>query len=361
MVNTNEIIIRKKESNLKGQYSLLDGAKVIFYLLLVVAFTSLLYNTVISVIANLSDVTVDSINDLNYVKAISLIIIPLAYIIFFVVYNKLNKINSSYACGLKSKITLLPISISLVIGLIAVLFIAPFINMVDFGLGKLGYNPDSSLPFNMYGVGGLFLGIFLMAVLPAISEELIFRGIVQKAMLKNYKPVTAIIFTAIIFTLFHGSLQQTLFQFILGICLGYVAFMGGNLIYSIILHFINNTLIILLSQYNAFIYLDSSTSSYSNFFQIIFPILLLMVGICLIGLLFWVLYYLNSKLRVLPSELKNNNTKIMVDGSYVSVSKSTFKNFFKNTDDFEKIFLISSIVMLVLIWLANTISVFIVG
>lgn len=83
------------------------------------------------------------------------------------------------------------------------------------------------------------LGMFLYAGIGApIWEEILFRGLILRSMQKHGKKF-AIFGSALMFGLFHGNLSQTPFAFAVGLVLGYVA-VEYNLIWSIVLHMINN-------------------------------------------------------------------------------------------------------------------------
>lgn len=81
---------------------------------------------------------------------------------------------------------------------------------------------------------------FLLIVLCApIFEELLFRKAIISRISK-YGDSVAIIFSALIFGLFHGNLLQGGYAFILGIFFGYVFIKTGKVIYCIIMHMFVN-------------------------------------------------------------------------------------------------------------------------
>jgi|GEM_PF-2106152 len=85
--------------------------------------------------------------------------------------------------------------------------------------------------------------VVLLAVIPAVVEELLFRGIILSGLLQ-FGRVTAVIASAVLFSLFHLNPDQTVFQLIWGIVLGLVVLRTGNLVYTMILHFVNNFLVL---------------------------------------------------------------------------------------------------------------------
>lgn len=85
-----------------------------------------------------------------------------------------------------------------------------------------------------------YLGyVIASCVAPAICEELLFRGTILSG-LKEYGLKVAVIVSAVIFTFMHGSAEQTVHQFIIGILVGYIFFKTGNLWIGIVVHFFNN-------------------------------------------------------------------------------------------------------------------------
>ncbi|MGB1205112.1 MAG: lysostaphin resistance A-like protein [Chitinophagales bacterium] len=87
----------------------------------------------------------------------------------------------------------------------------------------------------------LFLNLFMIAVLPALGEELFFRGAVQTLIQEtSKKPHLAIWTAAAVFSFFHFQFYGFLPRLLLGAFFGYLFFWSGNLWYPIIGHFINN-------------------------------------------------------------------------------------------------------------------------
>lgn len=88
-------------------------------------------------------------------------------------------------------------------------------------------------------IGGLIINIALMALLPALSEELTFRGLLVRDRTAVW--VAAIIFSAIHFQ-FYGFIPRML----LGALFGYVLLWTGSLWIPVLMHFTNNCVAVLL-------------------------------------------------------------------------------------------------------------------
>lgn len=83
--------------------------------------------------------------------------------------------------------------------------------------------------------------IIVIAVLPALSEEIIYRFFVCGS-LSEYSAAGAVTVSAIAFGLMHGNLQQLLYATAAGLVLGYIFLKTKNIRFTIFLHFFNNIL-----------------------------------------------------------------------------------------------------------------------
>jgi membrane protease YdiL (CAAX protease family) len=89
--------------------------------------------------------------------------------------------------------------------------------------------------------------LFIMAFLPALCEEALFRGGLQNFLTRSTRiPWLSILVVSIIFSAVHFSWYGFLSRFFLGIVLGLVFHYSGRLWLSIIAHFFNNALAITL-------------------------------------------------------------------------------------------------------------------
>ena len=86
-----------------------------------------------------------------------------------------------------------------------------------------------------------FLAVVLVvAGMPAIGEELLFRGLTLGSLSNKYKAVWAILVSSLIFGAFHGSLVKLLPTAMLGACFAYIVYKGGSIYITMALHFLNN-------------------------------------------------------------------------------------------------------------------------
>ncbi len=85
------------------------------------------------------------------------------------------------------------------------------------------------------------LSFFIVAIMPAICEEMLFRGFIFSSF-KRLKPVWAVLLCGLLFGVFHLDPLRTLPTALLGIGFGYMLIKTDNLIYPVLFHFINNAL-----------------------------------------------------------------------------------------------------------------------
>jgi membrane protease YdiL (CAAX protease family) len=94
-------------------------------------------------------------------------------------------------------------------------------------------------------------GLLVVAVLPGIGEELLFRGLMQPKITKLTGNVHAGIWiTALIFSFFHFQFYGLIPRMLLGALFGYLYIWSGNLIVPMIAHFVNNGFTLLMIYLN---------------------------------------------------------------------------------------------------------------
>ena len=103
---------------------------------------------------------------------------------------------------------------------------------------------DKFLSVSSYS--GLALNLLVMAAIPALGEELFFRGILQTVLGEKLNRHLAVWITAFIFSAIHLQFYGFLPRFLLGAALGYLFLFSGSIWASIVAHFINNALAVLL-------------------------------------------------------------------------------------------------------------------
>lgn len=141
------------------------------------------------------------------------------------------------------------------------LFYFPDLNAQARRLEKT-YEEQVTIISNLKNVKEYVVAIFIMALLPAMFEEMLFRGALQNLFERWWKsPVVAIIVASLLFSLVHLSIYLFLTRAMLGFVLGWMYYRSRNLWVNIVAHFINNaialTALFLYTQKNGSASMDS--------------------------------------------------------------------------------------------------------
>jgi len=100
------------------------------------------------------------------------------------------------------------------------------------------------------GLASLFYILLIVAVVPAIGEELLFRGVIQKIFANwTNNHHLAIWVTAILFSALHMQFYGFLPRMLLGVFFGYLLVWSSSLWLPILGHFINNGSVVVLSYF----------------------------------------------------------------------------------------------------------------
>lgn len=91
----------------------------------------------------------------------------------------------------------------------------------------------------------LLANLFFLALIPAVCEELFFRGAIQQLLGEKMSKHTAIWITAILFSAYHLEFFGFFPRILLGAVLGYLVLYSNSLYMSMIGHFTNNALIVI--------------------------------------------------------------------------------------------------------------------
>lgn len=95
-------------------------------------------------------------------------------------------------------------------------------------------------------VGGLLFIIGLIALVPAVGEELFFRATIQQLFRSKMGATAAIWLTALIFSFIHFQFYGFIPRMLLGALMGYLMVWSGSLWYPIVAHFVNNATVVVV-------------------------------------------------------------------------------------------------------------------
>jgi len=178
---------------------------------------------------------------------------------------------------------------------ILLLVLTPAIAIVIEPLSTLIPMPDIVKEiFAMLEDKTIFTGIMIVVVGP-LFEEILFRGMILDGFLKRYSPWKSILWSSLIFGLFHLNPWQFIPAFILGVLMGYVYWKTRSLWLCVLIHFVNNGL-----SFLALFFLDEQNAVVANLFSERKEYLLsyfISVGIVILGVLWLIQLTKNNQLK----------------------------------------------------------------
>lgn len=131
-------------------------------------------------------------------------------------------------------------------------------------------------------------GVLLMALLPAVCEELMYRGYMFTAFKNKMSIPKAIVIVSLLFGVSHMSMIKIFPTAVLGAALAYMIYKSGSIVTSVIIHFLNNALAVVTLYYGDKI-------SFLNDENLGVPVLVTMFVIALVGIPVGVLLLRGSK------------------------------------------------------------------
>ena len=155
-------------------------------------------------------------------------------------------------------------------------------------------------------VGGLLVNIGLMALLPAVGEELTFRGVVQGMFTRNKH--VAIWATAAIFSFVHLQFYGFLPRMLLGAMFGYMLWWTGSLWVPMLMHFVNNCAAVVVA-YFAYNHLEEGRAEMLDTIGTEDTILLGVFSICIVLIMMVMYGYFYSHGKILTNEKDEENEK----------------------------------------------------
>lgn len=141
---------------------------------------------------------------------------------------------------------------------------------------------------------GLFYAMFVVAVLPAITEEFIYRGIIGQTYIK-YHWIKGVILSSFLFGIMHANFNQFSYAFVLGILFMLVLEATDSIYATMILHFIINGfnvgMVFLMKQLNTSKLLEgelqkameeSQEITWNTIALLVMPAIISFIGFCLL-------------------------------------------------------------------------------
>lgn len=163
----------------------------------------------------------------------------------------------------------------IIVGIVGLIFLNLFNNgyvaLQDFLIPESllpEYNEHKNWIENLYnsmlkgdGIFDMSISILIGAIIPAITEELLFRGVGQRALEEKNSPFFAIAITSLVFGLLHFNFINLIPLISIGFFLGSLAYYSKNIIVPIFIHFLNNAFSIFVMFYET----NESSQNLVNF------------------------------------------------------------------------------------------------
>lgn len=204
----------------------------------------LLLQVIIVIVLGVTDVDPDFSKTIAYAciitssNEIAFLLTPLAY-------GKIKGYDTIRGMGFEGRFslwtTLLVIPLSVALICLGQPLAEGFIRLV----ALIGYDTSAATSIIPSTPGELVATLILVALLPAVAEEYIFRGCIARSFArKGY--VFAVFMSALLFAIMHGSPLQLVHQFLIGVVCAVLFFATRSLWPPIILHFLNNAIALVL-------------------------------------------------------------------------------------------------------------------
>ena len=212
------------------------------------------------------------------------------------------------------KISPLAIVFAIIIGVLVYFFNIFIASIFDTVLKSVGYvfvktaEGDASTTM-------LFVNLLTVAILPAICEETLHRGLLLKGG-SAMGMGKALVVSALLFGLLHCNIEQFFYATILGLFMGYLSVICDSIYPAMIVHFVNNALGVLYSFTPFSKFMDMSFN-----FMLGNGILGYLFTIILLGLLGWLLFVLVKRLFL---ETTGKNLALMQAEMYKEIAKNDY-------------------------------------
>lgn len=220
--------------------------------------STILLSLIISLFVNfssISDKETSSLIELTESGFISLIALFIPALIIILCYN--YNLNRLFPFSKISKSDLF----IYIFGGLGVALASNYISTL-FGVifGSVGIDTSIDVTFEATTPLNIIFEFLTIAIIPAIVEEFLFRGVVL-GVLKQYSEGLGIFISATLFALMHGNLTQIPFAFPIGLVLGYICVKTNSLLPGIIIHCLNNAFSVFLDLlYNNNYFSEFTTS-----------------------------------------------------------------------------------------------------
>lgn len=276
---------------------------------------------------------------------LKVIYLNIAFILVFVWYSK--SIDKRNFIKKPNNSTLKYSIICIILGVVSFFLLSGVLNYFQWFVTKIGYSIDPS-PFTLNSIKDLLICYVSLAIIPAVCEELLFRGVIINC-LKHKGEIFAVVFSAIMFAIFHFSPVQLIYPICWGLLLGIVYLRTKNIIFPMIMHFINNAFSLTL-QY----FMTSAGEFTPSVFMAVYAIVTFISWLFIIVYLFKD-FIRHNKINVNKNsstiDAKNSSDKSDTTDINTSENQSTATNLNKESNTYNNIVFYGSIAIMLCIYI----------
>lgn len=249
----------------RHSYTTKDAALLPIFILLMSLVYSFLFSLIATKVAISSGYTTEAklaeFMSLPWVNIINMVAGQIFILGTFIVYSIVNGKNMANATTIKGKIKLWQILVVMAMAAVCIFGFNYLISLTNIGINKLTKIPEALVEVPA-GFAGYLIVVLVFAIVPAIVEELVYRGVVFNGLKKNFSTWPAVILSSVIFTLMHFNVYQVVYQLILGVVLAIIAHYTGTILYSMLFHLLNNFIAVTLSIYAPAIFVIDPTKGW---------------------------------------------------------------------------------------------------
>lgn len=162
---------------------------------------------------------------------------------------------------------------------------------------------------SIFNLDSLIVSILIIAVVPALLEEVLFRGYILFGLRRNHSETKSIVISALVFGLVHLNPWQFISAFFLGLLFGWIALKTRSIILPVAGHFLNNIAVLLSSRY------FNVETNPSGPFEMQ-PLWMDFTGILLCGAGVYFLYWYFKLFKARPRKLTAGSTVAIISPSW---------------------------------------------
>lgn len=197
------------------------------------------------VVATALGLSTEFIKNSNIKTLISILIPQVMYLAIPLIMIKRDKFNIKNIVPYDLGVYPLGILLTLPIAIAALAQNLVFAISFDWLANALNIGFDITL--DLSNPWYLVFGLLIISLLPAISEEFMFRGVIMSSLRDRGFWYTVFV-SATVFALAHMNVKQLIHPFLLGAILAFITLKTSNIAYAMCIHFINNVVALFLYQ-----------------------------------------------------------------------------------------------------------------